>query len=218
MGTGSSPGRSREEDPGLDSLFAFGQEVCLEPAGRASREGCLGPQPRPPGWPGLQGEGGNGALCGHSWELAPNTERKAWLRGTGPRALGRHSPPCWAPGSLSENPSLPTCVRRAPPWGPPPGKRPRTSRTAAPEGTRSASRTSSPQAAAAGPDAWCPRGHFLGNEGRVPAAHLTPTPPAPEKPQVPPGSQPPCTASRPPACCLPPARPTRPARPPGPLL
>lgn len=105
----------------------------------------------------------NGALCGHRGELAPNTERKAWLRGTSPWPFRRHSPLCWALGSLSRMPSLFPSVRRASLWGPPPGRCPSISRTVAPEGTSLASHTASP-AAAAGPTpvSWCPTGSFPG--------------------------------------------------------
>lgn len=91
MGTGSSPGRSQEEDPGLDSLFAFGQEVCLEPAGRASREGYLGPQPRPP-WPAW--------IAGRRGGMAPSVATAGNWHQTRREKLGSEGPaPCPSAGT-----------------------------------------------------------------------------------------------------------------------
>lgn len=203
----------------MDSLFAFRQEVYLEPAGRASREVYLRSQPRPPwlAWMAV----GNGALCGHRGELAPNTERKAWLRGTSPWPLRRHSPLCWALGSLSRTPSLPPSVCRASLWGPPPGGCPSISRTVAPEGTSLASRTASP-AAAAGPTPDVLVSHWGVRAG---PRSLTPTPPPQRNPQslLAPsrhlGRSAPCRSSQA-SCMLPASSPphTGPAQPTGPLL
>lgn len=159
---------------------------------------------------------GNGALCGHRGELAPNTERKAGLRGTSPWPLGRHSPLCWALGSLSRTPSLPPRVRRASLWGPPPGGCPSISRTVAPEGTSLASRTQVPRPM---PVSWCPTGSFPGERGQsacCPASRLYPRP----RGTLSPSWLPAATwvgllhadLARPPACCLPAAHPTQ-ARP-----
>lgn len=80
----------------MDSLFAFSQEVYLEPAGRASREVYLRSQPRPPwlAWMAVR----NGALRGHRGELAPNTEKKLGSEGPapGPAAGTAHSAGLWA--------------------------------------------------------------------------------------------------------------------------
>lgn len=174
----------------LDCLFAFRQEVYLEPAGRASREVYLRSQPRPPGWPGwrwgvapsvatagnghrtlrekLGSEGpapGPSAGTAHSagrWAHFP--ERPASLPGSAER-------PCGAPLQADVQASAGQWHQRGPAW-------------LVARKSRGSSRA----------HAGCPGvplGHFLGSEGRVPAVQPHAYTPAPEEPSVPPGSQPP---------------------------
>ena len=120
VGMGFSPGRRlRRRIWPLDSLFAFRQEVCWEPAGQPGERGftitvILGPLDSLD-W------GGNGAPWGRSKELAQNVERKAWLKGTslwlGIPSHHRHSPLSWALGTLSRTVQPPyQCPQSIPMW------------------------------------------------------------------------------------------------------
>lgn len=151
---GSSPGRS----PGR--RIRASDLVCVW-AGSPSRASRAGQKKE-----GLTAQSASGQwLAWTEWEMArpasrgltPTAERKAWLRGSFPRlgtpSLPRHSPPCWALGTL-QNGHLP-CTG---PQRVPMSECPSVSRTMTHQrGPSGVSHTSSPKAAA-GPGARCPDG------------------------------------------------------------
>lgn len=159
VGVGSSPGRrpGRRIRP-LDSLFAFRQEVCPEPTGRARRKVYYYSHPWSSSCSGLAVGGDN--PWGHSRELTQTTERRAWLKGSSPwlgiPSIHTHGPLCWALDTLSRIVQPPyQCPQSIPFLGHPQGKCPSISRSMTPEGIGLASHTSSPEAAG-GPGARCP--------------------------------------------------------------